>query len=218
MSRCGCRMKRSTSLCTRTSSLLDRSNACEHDGLYVAVGIVERIRDRAGSATRSCSANAQHTWRSESSSATGKAISSSATARQRWRRSTSESLHDPGSAPGCSDDGRAQPRCHRSDAGRAGRTEAFAGVGPRQGDPWPRSSCGVGRPDGLRVQPAQSLAAWQRGSNENTNGILRQWFPRSTDFYLLDRQVIADVQSSLYDRPLQTLGFRTPVDVLATAC
>ena len=46
----------------------------------------------------------------------------------------------------------------------------------------------------------------------------RQWFPRSTDFHLLDRQVIAGVQSSLNDRPRQTLGFRTPADVLATAC
>ena len=71
---------------------------------------------------------------------------------------------------------------------------------------------------GLTVYVCNQHSPWQRGSNENTNGLLRQWFPRSTDFYLLDRQVIAEVQSSLNDRPRHTLGFRTPADVLAAAC
>jgi IS30 family transposase len=47
----------------------------------------------------------------------------------------------------------------------------------------------------LTVYVCNPPRPWQRGSNENTNGILRQWIQRSTDFYLLDRQVIADVQS-----------------------
>lgn len=66
---------------------------------------------------------------------------------------------------------------------------------------------------GAVVYVCNPHSPWQRGGNENTNGLLRQWFPRSTDFYLLDRQIIADVQSSLNDRPRQTLGYRPPTDV-----
>ena len=58
---------------------------------------------------------------------------------------------------------------------------------------------------------------WQRGTNENTNGLLRQWFPRSTDFYSLKRSVIADVEASLNARPRRTLGFRSPATVFAAA-
>jgi len=76
----------------------------------------------------------------------------------------------------------------------------------------------LARSAGLTVYVCNPHSPWQRGSNENTNGLLRQWFPRSTDFYLLDRDVIAGVQSSLNDRPRHTLGFRTPANVLATAC
>jgi len=71
---------------------------------------------------------------------------------------------------------------------------------------------------GVTVYVCNSRSPWQRGSNENTNGLLRQWFPRSTDFYTLDRATIADVQMSLNDRPRHTLGFRTPASVFAAAC
>ena len=75
----------------------------------------------------------------------------------------------------------------------------------------------LARSAGLTVYICTPNSPWQRGRNENTNGLLRQWFPRSTAFYLLDRQVIATVQTSLNGRPRHTLGFRTPADVLATA-
>ena len=64
----------------------------------------------------------------------------------------------------------------------------------------------LARSAGLVVYVCNPHSPWQRGSNENTNGLLRQWFPRSTDFYLLDRQIIAAVQTSLNDRPRHTLG------------
>jgi len=71
---------------------------------------------------------------------------------------------------------------------------------------------------GVVVYVCNPHSPWQRGSNENTNGLLRQWLPRSPDFYLLDRHVIADVQTSLNSRPRHTLGFRSPASVFATAC
>nr|NKB40911.1 IS30 family transposase [Ilumatobacter sp.] len=71
---------------------------------------------------------------------------------------------------------------------------------------------------GVVVYVCNPHSPWQRGSNENTNGLLRQWFPRSTDFYLLDRQIIADVQRSLNERPRRTLGYQPPTSVFATAC
>lgn len=57
---------------------------------------------------------------------------------------------------------------------------------------------------------------WQRGTNENTNGLLRQWFPRSTDFYTLGHYEIGLVAHSLNNRLRRTLGWRTPAEALQT--
>jgi hypothetical protein len=54
------------------------------------------------------------------------------------------------------------------------------------------------------------LAPGQRGTNENTNGLLRQWWPRSTNFYTLDPGEIQRVQTLLNARPRHTLGWQTP--------
>jgi IS30 family transposase len=68
---------------------------------------------------------------------------------------------------------------------------------------------------GMTVYVCNPHSPWQRGTNENTNGLLRQWFPRSTNFYDLDPEHIAAVQRSLNSRPRRTLGFRTPTVVFA---
>jgi len=51
---------------------------------------------------------------------------------------------------------------------------------------------------------------WERGTNENTNGLLRQYFPRSLDFNLITPKELAHAVKRLNDRPRKRLGFKTP--------
>lgn len=55
---------------------------------------------------------------------------------------------------------------------------------------------------------------WQRGNNENTNGLLRQYFPKSTDPSFHGRGLLETVAAELNQRPRKHHGYRTPAEVL----
>ena len=66
---------------------------------------------------------------------------------------------------------------------------------------------------GATVYFAYPYRFWERGTNENTNGLLRQYFPRSLDFNLITSEDLAHVVRKLNDRPRKRLGFKSPRSV-----
>lgn len=57
--------------------------------------------------------------------------------------------------------------------------------------------------------------SWQRGTNENTNGLIRQYFPKATNFDQITRLEVKRIMDKLNRRPRKTLGFKTPSEVFA---
>jgi len=67
---------------------------------------------------------------------------------------------------------------------------------------------------GLDIYFAEPYAAWQRGTNENTNGLVRQFYPKGTDFTKVRPSALLETQDLLNERPRKCLGYRTPAEIL----
>jgi len=70
---------------------------------------------------------------------------------------------------------------------------------------------------GARLFFCDAHSPWQRGSNENMNGLLRDYFPKGTDLTVFDAQELLRVAGEVNDRPRKTLGWHRPADLFGSA-
>ena len=74
---------------------------------------------------------------------------------------------------------------------------------------------GFAEATGFGVYFCDPRSPWQRGTNENTNGLLRQYFPKGTDFSRVTDEEVREAQDQLNERPRKTLGWLTPAEAMA---
>lgn len=70
---------------------------------------------------------------------------------------------------------------------------------------------------GIRCYFARPYASWERGTNENANGLIRWYLPKGTDFRTITPEQIVWVENLLNNRPRKCLGYRTPLEVAASS-
>jgi IS30 family transposase len=70
---------------------------------------------------------------------------------------------------------------------------------------------------GMGIYFADPYSPWQRGTNEQTNGLMRRYFPKGTDFSKVTQQEVDVVVEKINKRPRKCLGYRSPYEVFAEA-
>jgi IS30 family transposase len=68
---------------------------------------------------------------------------------------------------------------------------------------------------GLRCYFANAYHSWERGTNENTNGLIRDYFPKKTDFTQISQEQLQEVENLLNARPRKRLGWATPQEAFS---
>jgi transposase, IS30 family len=113
------------------------------------------------------------------------------------------------------------PHGHGADAVAAAMTQAMAGLPAalhrslargHGGEPAVHAEITLGAD--LDIYFCDPDSPWQPGSNENTNQLLRQYFPKDTDLAVHSREHLDAVAAGLNGRPRKTLGYQTPAEVL----
>ena len=75
----------------------------------------------------------------------------------------------------------------------------------------------ITRAIGIRCYFADPYASWQRGANEQVNGMVRRYFPKGTDFSKITDEQVAWVESRINNRPRKCLGYKTPSEIATVA-
>ena len=75
----------------------------------------------------------------------------------------------------------------------------------------------IERTTGAKIYYANPYHSWERGTNENTNGLLRQYFPEGTDLRTFSQAKLNRIADRPNTRPRKTLDYETPADRLAAA-
>ncbi|MFT4645438.1 MAG: IS30 family transposase [Planctomycetota bacterium] len=66
----------------------------------------------------------------------------------------------------------------------------------------------------MKIYFAHPYSSWERGTNENTNGHIRRYLPKGTDFNLIDKKQLMIIQEKLNNRTRKIIGFKTPKEII----
>jgi IS30 family transposase len=67
---------------------------------------------------------------------------------------------------------------------------------------------------GMKIYFAHPYSSWERGTNENTNGLIRRYLPKGTDFNEIDIKQLQNIQQKLNNRPRKIIGYKTPKELI----
>ena len=67
---------------------------------------------------------------------------------------------------------------------------------------------------GMEIYFAHPYSSWERGTNENTNGLIRRYLPKGTDFNKITLKELLSIQEKLNNRPRKIIGYKTPKEII----